>query len=145
MHFLLPAKLTGLLIPLICIFFGSAYADQETSATITGRLTDATGAVIVGATIVVTNQENGAVRRIQTNDEGIYIATPLIPGFYTITIEQIGFKKFIQTGMILNVSDRRQLDITLETGEQTETVTIEGGAPLVQDSPTGQGLIQVHR
>jgi TonB-dependent receptor-like protein len=43
--------------------------------------------------------------------------------------------------MLLNVSDRRQLNIVLETGLQTETITIEGGAPLVQESPTGQGLI----
>jgi Carboxypeptidase regulatory-like domain/TonB-dependent Receptor Plug Domain len=139
----LPGKLTGLLIPLICLFglIGSARAQQETAATITGRMTDAAGAAIAGATVVVTNLENGAVRRIQTNGEGIYIATALIPGGYTITVEQTGFKKFVQTGMVLNVSDRRQLDITLETGLQTETVTIEGGAPLVQDSSTGQGLI----
>src|SRR5215510_10606231 len=73
-------KPLGLLLFLLALI-GSAYA-QETSATITGRVTDATGAVIAGATIVVANQENGAVRRIQTNSEGIYIATPLIPGRY---------------------------------------------------------------
>jgi carboxypeptidase family protein/TonB-dependent receptor-like protein len=133
-------KPIGLLLFFLC-FIGSAYAQQETSATVTGRVTDATGAVIAGATIVVANQENGAVRRIQTNTEGIYIATPLIPGHYSLTIEHSGFKKYVQNGIALNVSDRRQLDIVLETGLQTETVTIEGGAPLVQYSPTGQGLI----
>jgi len=139
----LHSKPIGLLIPLICLFglMGSAHAQQETAATITGRMTDATGAAVAGATVIVTNQENGAVRRVQTNSGGIYIATPLIPGSYIITVEQTGFKKFVQTGLVLNVSDRRQLDITLETGLQTETVTIDGGAPLVQDSPTGQGLI----
>src|SRR5262245_63369606 len=79
-------KPIGLLLLLLALI-GSAYAQQETSATITGRVTDATGAAIAGATIIVANQENGAVRRIQTNSEGTYIATPLIPGRYSLTIE----------------------------------------------------------
>src|SRR5262245_29334424 len=95
------SRQTGLLCSLVCLFYclsalsSSAYAQQETAATITGRVIDATGAAIAGAIVVVTNQENGAVRRIQTNTEGSYIATPLIPGGYNLTIEQNGFKKYV--------------------------------------------------
>lgn len=118
-----------------------ANAQQETSATITGQVTDPTGAVIAGASVVVTNLENGAERRVRTNDEGGYVVTPLVPGRYTIAVEADGFKKHVQPDMVLNVSDRRQFNIALEAGLQTEVVTITGAAPLVQDSPTGQGLI----
>src|SRR5262245_32532912 len=128
-------------LALLALLTLTANAQQETAATITGRVTDATGAVIAGASVVVTNQENGAERRVRTSDEGGYVAAPLVPGRYTVTVEGTGFKKYVQKDMVLNVSDRRQLNVTLEAGLQTEVVTITGAAPLVQDSPTGQGLI----
>jgi carboxypeptidase family protein/TonB-dependent receptor-like protein len=131
------------LFALICLLglSGGAYAQQETAATITGRVSDATGAVIAGADVVITNQDNGAERRVKTSDEGSYVAAPLIPGRYTITVEGPGFKKYVQKDIVLNVSDRRQFNIALEAGLQTEVVTITGAAPLVQDSATGQNLI----
>jgi hypothetical protein len=128
-------------LALLALLTLTANAQQETAATITGRVTDATGAVIAGASVVITNQDNGAERRVRTGDEGSYVAAPLVPGRYTVMVEGTGFKKYVQKDMVLNVSDRRQLNITLEAGLQTEVVTITGAAPLVQDSSTGQGLI----
>src|SRR5262245_19279560 len=98
----------------------SANAQQETAATLTGRVSDATGAVIAGANVVITNQDNGAERQVKTSNEGSYVAAPLIPGRYTITVEGPGFKKYVQKDVVLNVSDRRQLNIALEAGLQTE-------------------------
>ena len=143
MPYCFKSKLPGLLCCLLCLlsFGGVANAQHETAATITGEVVDVNGGAVAGATIVITNQETGAERRIQANAGGSYIVTPLVPGHYTITVEQTGFKKYIQNGVVLNVSDRRQIDIRLEPGLQTESVTIEGAAPLLQDSPTGQGLI----
>nr|MBA4186057.1 carboxypeptidase regulatory-like domain-containing protein [Acidobacteriota bacterium] len=70
----------------------SALAQEETSATVTGQVTDSTGAAISNATIVVTNTATGQARTIQSNEEGNYTVFPLIPGTYTISVEQSGFK-----------------------------------------------------
>lgn len=119
---------------------GYVMAQEETAATLVGQVTDATGAAVLNATVVVADPTIGFERRVQTNDSGNYIVTPLPPGKYTLTVEQSGFKRYVQT-VSLNARDRRQADIVLETGDINETVTVTDDASLIQDSPTGQGLI----
>src|SRR5918912_1527642 len=83
---------------LLCLSFSSvALAQEETNATITGQVTDSTGAVIPGATIVVTNKDTNAERRVQANEDGNYTVTPLTPGSYTVVVEQANFKRYEQT------------------------------------------------
>ena len=65
---------------------GIVSAQEETSATVTGQVTDSTGAVIANANIVVTNTATGQSRTVQSNDDGLYSVFPLIPGTYTITV-----------------------------------------------------------
>src|SRR5437667_8858656 len=117
-----------------------AFGQEETAATITGRVTDSAGAVVVGAAVVVTNKETNAQRHLETNTEGNYVVTPLTPGTYTVVVEHQGFKRYLQT-VTLNTKDRRPVDVVLETGSTTETVTITTDAPLIQEGPTGQTLI----
>lgn len=114
---------------------------QEVTGTITGRVADQNGAALSGARVTVTAPERGFERTYQTNEEGIYTA-PLLPaGTYTVTIENQGFKRYVQQSVQVSVNDRRSIDATLETGEVTETVSVTGDAPLLQESPTQQGLI----
>lgn len=120
---------------------GVAMAQEETAATVSGQVTDATGAIVAGATVVVTNDANGQERRLQTNDEGRFVISPLSPGIYTLTVEQTNFKKHVETGVTLNAKDRRQLNVALESGNINEVVTVIGDEAVVQDSPTGQTLI----
>jgi carboxypeptidase family protein/TonB-dependent receptor-like protein len=115
-------------------------AQEETAATITGVITDATGALVQKATVTVTNKDTNASRTVETNDDGNYIVTPLTPGTYTLVIEHAGFKRYLQT-ITLNAKDRRPIDVALETGSPTETVTITDEPPLIQESSTGQSLI----
>ncbi len=119
---------------------GSANAQEETSATITGQVSDSTGAAIANATVVVTDVSTGTVRRVQSNDEGNFNVFPLNPGSYTISVEQAGFKKSV-VNATLSAKDRRPIDIVLEIGAANETVTVTAEAPLLQDSPTGQALV----
>jgi hypothetical protein len=138
----LTKHLTFLLVALmLCLSVGSStMAQEETSATITGQVTDAAGAAVPNAAIVITNTATGAERRVQTNDEGNYTVFPLDPGAYTITVEQTGFKKYV-VNATLNAKDRRPIDITLEVGELSQVVEVTSEAPLLQDSPTGQALV----
>ena len=125
----------------LCLGLSSfAIAQDETSATVTGQVLDSTGAAVANATVVAKNSNTGLERRIQTNDEGNYSISALTPGEYSLTVEQTGFKKYLQV-ITLNAKDRRPIQITLEVGAPTETVTVTDQAPLLQDSPTGQTLV----
>ena len=117
-----------------------ALAQEETIATITGQVTDSTGAAIPNATVVVKNVSTGVERQAQSNEDGNYTVFPLIPGDYTITVEQQGFKKYVQN-LTLNARDRRPVAVVLEVGALTETVTVTDEAPLIQDSSTSQSLV----
>ena len=119
---------------------GSISAQEETAATITGQVTDSSGASIPNATVIVTNTETGMTRQVQSNAEGNYTVSPLMPGSYTIKVEQTGFKGYVQN-ITLNVRDRRQVAIVLEVGAPSETVTVTDEPPLIQESSTGQTLI----
>ena len=97
-------------IAFICSFglSHSASAQDDTAATINGQVTDSSGAAIANATVVAANIETGASRTVQADDNGNYSISPLIPGQYTITVEQSGFKRYVQN-ITLNVKDRRQV------------------------------------
>ncbi|MCA1615381.1 MAG: TonB-dependent receptor, partial [Acidobacteria bacterium] len=135
--------LRGLCLALIFCFVlcGTGLAQEETAATVTGQVTDSTGAIVANATVVVRNNETGVERRVQTNDEGVYTVTTLSPGRYTVSVEQTGFKKFLQPDLVLNARDRRPINIALEAGDIGEVVTVTSEEAGVQDSPTGQTLI----
>ncbi|MDQ6785683.1 MAG: TonB-dependent receptor [Acidobacteriota bacterium] len=125
---------------LCLVMSGLVRAQEETAATLTGQVTDSAGAGIPNATVIVTNTDNGAIRQVQSNNEGNYNVSPLVPGSYTVAVEQTGFKRYVQK-ISLNVRDRRQVAIVLEVGAPSETVTVTDEPPLIQESPTGQTLI----
>ncbi|HEY9405111.1 MAG TPA: TonB-dependent receptor [Pyrinomonadaceae bacterium] len=139
----LKVRLGSLLLLFACCLGSTVGAHaQETSATISGRVTDQNGAAVTGAQVVITDTERGFQRTFQTNDEGVYNAPQLPVGTYTVTVENPGFKKSVQENIKLSVNDRRPLDITLEPGQVTETVNVTAEAPLIQESPTQQGLVE---
>lgn len=119
---------------------GLVSGQEETAAAINGQVTDAAGASVPNATVTIVNVGTGTNRNVQTNEEGNYSVSPLVPGNYTVTVEQSGFKRYVQN-ITLNVRDRRQVAIVLEVGAPTETVTVTDEPPLIQESPTGQTLI----
>ncbi|HEV2864713.1 MAG TPA: TonB-dependent receptor [Pyrinomonadaceae bacterium] len=141
-------QLTGglrraLLALAVCLSLCGPAAAQvtETAAQVNGQVTDSAGAVVAGASVVVTNDATREQRRVQTNEEGLYVITPLNPGNYTLTVEQSNFKRYVETNVVLNAKDRRLLNVVLEAGNVAETVTVTSETNVVQDSPTGQTLI----
>ncbi|HEU4433574.1 MAG TPA: TonB-dependent receptor [Pyrinomonadaceae bacterium] len=139
LHFTIRAAFFALALLLVCS--GAVLAQEETNATVTGLVTDSTGAVVKGATVVISNDQTKQERSVQTNDDGQFVLTPLIPGTYTLTVEQASFKKHVEAGLTLNAKDRRSLNIVLEVGNVSESVTVTSETNVVQDSPTGQTLI----
>ncbi|HEX5709414.1 MAG TPA: TonB-dependent receptor [Pyrinomonadaceae bacterium] len=122
-------------------FAAPTFAQEETAATVSGQVTDSTGAVVPAATVVVTNTETGIERRVESNEDGLYSVSPLPPGPYQIVIEQSGFKRYVQTDLVLNAKDRRLVNIVLEAGNLSEVITVTAEEAGVLDSPTTQALI----
>ena len=105
-------KRTGLVIAAIaCCSLASA---QETRGTIQGTVKDPTGGVIPAATVVVTNAGTNVPVNLKTDENGFFRAPLLLPGEYSVSIEAAGFKKSVRSGIVLQLSDVRDLGIALQ-------------------------------
>jgi carboxypeptidase family protein/TonB-dependent receptor-like protein len=101
-------------------------------ASIQGTVTDPSGAVVSGATVIVLNQETGKSQQTTTGEEGFYKVAGLPPGLYTITAEISGFKKKALENVAIHAEETQGIDIALEAGQVTESVTISAGAETTQ-------------
>ncbi len=128
----------------VTVFSFSAWA-QETRSTISGRVLDPQGGAVVGATVVVRNADTGVALTFTTNDTGYYEATLLIPGNYEFTAEMAGFKKLVRRGVVLPVSSRLDVNLTLEIGGVTETVSVTAEAPLLSTNDVASGRVLDNR
>lgn len=105
---------------------------QEGTSTLRGVVTDASGALVSGAQVSISNQETGLNRRkITTGDSGGYVFTTLIPGLYRITVEAQGFRTTVRENITLKVGETLDLSVALEIGTTSETVTITSEAPII--------------
>ena len=110
------------LILLTLLVFPAAQA--QNTASIVGLVTDASGAVIPGARVTLTNNQTGAVVTAQTDAAGNYILPALEIGAYQLEVGSEGFKSYRQTDLTLNVRDRIRVDVALEVGQVTEVVEV---------------------
>ncbi len=115
----------------ISLLFVSPLVAQSPNGTISGLVLDPSGAAIVGAEVLIVNDGTRVQYAIKTNREGIYVAPNLPPGPYRLQVSKIGFKTLIKPDIILNVQDALAINFTLPVGAASETVTVMGGAPLV--------------
>ncbi|HEY3442851.1 MAG TPA: carboxypeptidase regulatory-like domain-containing protein [Paludibaculum sp.] len=113
---------------------------QTGSGTLTGTVTDATGAAIPEAVVSIVNTDNGSRLETVTNSSGIYRIPSLAPGGYRLDISKVGFDSLAHQGITLTVGAVIALDLTLKVGQSTTTLTVEDSAPLTesQTSSTGQ-------
>ncbi len=113
---------------------------QNINATLTGTVTDPTGAVIPGATVKIRNDSTGAMRTVQTDAHGAYSAPLLTVGTYTVTTTANGFQTRVVRAVILNVGEHRALTITLQPGAVSQTVTVTTSTIPVQSTTPAQSL-----
>jgi Carboxypeptidase regulatory-like domain/TonB-dependent Receptor Plug Domain len=98
---------------------------QELAATLTGTVTDPSGAVVAGATVVVHNEDTGmGIRSVTTSNTGNFNITNLPAGRYTVTVKSAGFQTSVAKDVILNVAEKHTLDVALKTGEATVSVEV---------------------
>src|SRR6185295_17363811 len=98
---------------------------QEITGNLSGVVKDATGAAVKGATVTLTDQDKQViVRTITTGDEGEYGLPNISPGNYSISVEAPNFKKVVRNDIKVDVGQRRAVEIILEAGQISETVTV---------------------
>src|SRR6266581_2568252 len=114
----------------VCAFLFSALwlayvaMGQTETATVSGLITDETGAVVPGAEVKLQSVERGTVATATTNDAGIYVFAGVQPGQYQITVHKPGFKQVDLLGMIVNIQDHIEQNFRLQIGSVAESVTV---------------------
>jgi Carboxypeptidase regulatory-like domain len=100
------------------------HAQSSTAGSITGTVRDPQGAAVPKAEITITEDKTGASRTVTANEDGFYNIPGVIPGLYTISTAPAGFKKSVTTGVDLHVNENKTVNIDLQVGQVTETVTV---------------------
>src|SRR5690349_14221681 len=127
-------------LALICLFSFAA-CGQEFRATVTGHVTDSSGAVVPQASVQVTNLGTNEIATVSTNNQGTYTLPLLKPGTYRLTAEAPGFKKYIRDNITLNVGDVAGIDITMQLGQASETITVKAESAVLETETADHGLV----
>ncbi|HYM12406.1 MAG TPA: carboxypeptidase-like regulatory domain-containing protein, partial [Bryobacterales bacterium] len=114
---------------------------QVTTAEVVGSVVDASGGAISGAKIVITNADTGAAREAATDTAGDYAITLLPPGAYNLSAEAQGFRKFVQSGITLQVNQRARVDVAMQVGQVSETVEVSAAAPQLESQSSSLGSV----
>ncbi|HKU77927.1 MAG TPA: carboxypeptidase regulatory-like domain-containing protein [Pyrinomonadaceae bacterium] len=110
----------------------SAVAQSTGSATLRGTIKDPQGAIIRGATVTLVNERTKEERSVKSSEDGTYTFTAVAPGAYTLKAEAAGFKTSSQANLTLETSGTQGVDIAMEVGQPTETVTVTAGTEQLQ-------------
>ena len=105
---------------------------QVTGATLSGTITDTSGAIVPGAQVVIENRSTDVTRKSVTDKDGLYIAPNLLPGSYEVTVTATGFATAARTGITLNVGGNVVIDIQMKVGQLAEHVEVDETAPILQ-------------
>ncbi len=130
----------------LCIVASLAFPlNAQNYGTITGTVTDASGAVVTGATVTVTNSATNQVRTVQTNEAGNYNVPFLVPGEYGVRVELTGFRAASRPSVNLQVGAIPKVDFSLQVGEVSETVEVTADIPNLDTQTTTIGTVIENR
>jgi hypothetical protein len=132
-------------LALATLLLSSVALAQETRGTIAGRVVDSQSAAVTGAKVAVTNVETNVVTELTTNMTGYYEASLLLPGTYRVAAEAAGFKQTLRQGLIVTVGGRLDVNIVLEVGAMTESVTVTAESPILDTSSVTSGRLYDQR
>ena len=119
---------------------------QSTTGTLTGTITDPQGAIVSGATVILTNSETRVETRTTSNDQGEFVFPAVTPGRYSLSVEATNFKKALATDLVVEVGTTSRTTVVLEVGAVTEQVTITATQDIVNSSsPTLTSVINTRQ
>ena len=123
----------------LCLFaalLAAASLFGQVAGRLSGSVVDQTGAAIPGATVTITSVDRQTSDTVVTNESGRYVKDRLLPGQYEVKAELSGFKAAVFSNVAVNVDTQTKLDVKLEIGQLTESVTVTGFSPLPALSAT---------
>jgi len=136
-----PVRRVLLAVSLIILLGNAALWSQTATGTITGVVTDATGALVANAHIAVTNRGTGIVYQANSGQDGTY-TIPLLPvDSYDVTVTATGFGSFHQTAATLDVAQRLRVDVSLTVGSSAQTVTVSSETPALETEESSLGNV----
>jgi hypothetical protein len=109
---------------------------QEVTASITGTVTDPSGAAVVGAAVTATSQERGLTYPAVSNDSGLYRIAQLPVGTYSLKVEKSGFSSVSHPAFVLTLNQVARVDVAMKVGQASETVEVTGSAPILETDVT---------
>ncbi len=122
---------------LLCLGLTINLSAQGTTSRVTGTVTDNSGAAVAGAAVTLTNEATGISLTTTTGDSGTYVFDLIQIADYTVTVEKEGFKKFVSTKNRVNINQPATINVALEVGDVSVSVTVENSAETVQTSSSG--------
>jgi hypothetical protein len=125
---------------LILALVPAMYA-QDVRASISGNVTDPSGAAVVDATVTATNTATNATVVTKTNTSGLYLTPFLAPGAYQLTVEAAGFKRYFERDIKLQTLDKLRLDVQLQLGAVSDSVTVEAAVATIQTETASRSQI----
>lgn len=105
---------------------------QAVYGSVAGAVTDSAGAAVPGATVTITSNTRQTSDTVMSNQDGNYVKERLLPGTYTVKVEKQGFKSGVSNNVTVSVDTQTKIDVSLEAGQVSEVVTIEGGGELLK-------------
>ena len=134
-------KVQSLTLAVVLITWALPATAQTQTATLRGVVTDTSAAVIPGATVTLTNVDQNRPWTTATNDRGEYALLQIPPGRYALSAAQTGFKKYDRAGLVLEVAQAAEINIVLEVGATSETVSVTAEAPLLESVSSTLGEV----
>lgn len=119
---------------------GTAWG-QETTASITGTISDPSGAAVVGATVTATDVDRGTTFSTKTNSLGYYLITRIPIGNYSLTVESNGFEKYQQGAFTLVLNQVAKIDVQMKVGQMNQVVEVTSAQPVMQTQTTELGTV----
>jgi hypothetical protein len=129
------------LFPSLALLFTSVSMAQEYRGSILGRITDPTGAVVAGASVEVQSVETKVITRAISNEAGNYQVPFLMPGEYSVRVKLAGFKTIDRTGIHVPTNQPVTVDLALEVGATSDSVTVSAQAPLLNTTNADLGQV----
>ena len=116
--------LIAVAIPLLAV--------SASASTLSGTVSDSSGKVIPAAKVTATNTATNVTAGVETDKAGLYVIPNLIPGVYQLDVQQDGFKSVVKNGVSLHAEENIEINISMEVGSLSQSITVESGAPVVQ-------------